>query len=200
MLISDDPWIGGDGFTRANVKAHEYTLHEFYPVANTTARAQLVTDVGTAGVTISATKPLHVYRADATVGQEHEVTEDGTNWRIIPSVTDSGWVAVTMATGWTTNSALYVRKVGNRVSFKGYVANNASSIVPTGDNSTVCTLDAAYRPGANFYGAGGGWVSGGAAPEYRPQAVTVLTTGVVNLGANGNQTRIFLDGVTYLTD
>ena len=120
--------------------------------------------------------------------------------RVLALEADSGWVAVTMATGWTTNSALYVRKVGNRVSFKGHVANNASSIVPTGDNSTVCTLDAAYRPGAAYRGPIGGWVSGGAAPEYRAQAVSIATSGVMDVHANGNQTRVFLDGVSYLTD
>lgn len=170
------------------------------PVATTTERASTVTARSTDGQAVTTSLPLIVYRADAAAGDEIEISEDGTNWRILRSITDSGWVAVTMATGWTTNSALYVRKVGNVVRFKGYIANNASSIVPSGDNSTVCTLDAAYRPGANFYGAGGGWVSGGAAPEYRAQAVTVLTTGVMNLHANGNQTRIFLDGVSYLTD
>ena len=33
MLISTDQWAGSDDFTRANVTAHEYTLHEWYPVA-----------------------------------------------------------------------------------------------------------------------------------------------------------------------
>lgn len=75
------------------------------PVANTTARAQLITDLGTAGKSPSATNPVLVYRADATVGLEVEVTEDGTNWRAIPSA--GAWRTYTPAlTGTGSNPAL----------------------------------------------------------------------------------------------
>ena len=80
MLRSTDPLVGSDAVTRANTIAHEYTLHEWYPVANATARAQHVTDLGAAGVAISASNPARVYRADAPVGSEHEISEDGSTW------------------------------------------------------------------------------------------------------------------------
>ena len=85
MLTSTDPWVGSDAFTRANVVAHEYTLHEWFPVADTTARAQYVTDLGTAGITISSSNPARVFRADAGTGVEHEVSIDGTNWESVVS-------------------------------------------------------------------------------------------------------------------
>lgn len=49
-------------------------------VANTTARAQLVSDLTSAGVAPSATNPLFVYRGDTDV---MEVTENGTTFRRI---------------------------------------------------------------------------------------------------------------------
>ena len=123
MLKSSDPWVGSDGLTRANMTAHEYTLHEWYPVANTTARAQYVTDLGTAGVTISASNPARVYRADATVGQEHEYSENGTDWFAVGARfgneairTDDGSGVDTIAhgLGYTPTSVqLQVTRVGS---------------------------------------------------------------------------------------
>lgn len=38
--------------------------------------------------TPSASSPLLVYRANAPVGRKHEISEDGTNWRTLESVTE----------------------------------------------------------------------------------------------------------------
>ena len=57
------------------------SIRDVIPVANTTARAQLITDLTNAGVGPSITNPVFVYRADAPLGFRTEITEDGTNWR-----------------------------------------------------------------------------------------------------------------------
>jgi len=53
------------------------------PVASVTARAALVTALTAEGYTISASNPLYTHRADAPLGFELEVTDDGTAWRTI---------------------------------------------------------------------------------------------------------------------
>lgn len=103
-----------------------------------------------------------------------------------------------MNTGWTS-STVYVRKTGNVVRLRGQVRNN-SAIVPSGDNADVATLAATYRPAAVKYLVGAGWVAGGTAPVYRPQSVTIGTDGGVDVSANGNQTFVYLDGISYTTD
>ena len=123
MLISTDQWAGSDDFTRANVTAHEYTLHEWYPVATTTARAQMVTDLGAAGITIGASNPARVYRADAPVGGEHEVSEDGSTWYSVET-------PVFTSTGARTAQPRIVRYVGTQTtSGSGDIVFNLSSIL-----------------------------------------------------------------------
>lgn len=165
-------------------------------VADATARAQAVTDWPTAsGAAISAANPVIVYRQDTDT---IELSEDGTNWIQWANTTDTGWVSVTMNTGWTS-STVYVRKTGNVVRLRGQVRND-SAIVPSGDNADVATLAATYRPAAVKYLVGAGWVSGGTAPVYRPQSVTIGTDGGMDVSANGNQTFVYLDGISYTTD
>lgn len=152
MLISTDPWIGSDSLTRAAMIAHEYTLHEWYPVANTTARAQLVTDLGTAGVSISASNPVRVYRADATGGLEHEVSEDGSSWTAISVPT--ALTSLTFEANWTTDT------IEPKVRYNGALVElTTGRIKRTGSNLSVtagtlyqwATLPAAgYHPSANI--------------------------------------------------
>ena len=69
-------------------------------VASTAARGALATAYGP-----TASKPLYVYRGDATVGEELEVTEDGVTWNIIPKTTT--WASYTPAlTASVTNPVL----------------------------------------------------------------------------------------------
>lgn len=66
--------------SRALFAAGFASVNDIVPVATVTERGTVATAIGP-----TATRPLFVYRADAAVGLEIEVTEDGTNWRTIPS-------------------------------------------------------------------------------------------------------------------
>lgn len=58
-----------------------------YPVANETARAAKVTQVGTGN--ISSSKPLFVWRANATVGRNLEFTTNGSTWSFYSAQNDT---------------------------------------------------------------------------------------------------------------
>lgn len=75
--------LAGETPSRQVINDLSLTVNDVIPIANTTARAQLVADLTAAGFTPSQTKPLYVHRADAGTGQELEVTTDGTTWRTI---------------------------------------------------------------------------------------------------------------------
>jgi hypothetical protein len=68
----------GDAPSRAGVVGPFETINDIVPVANSTDRANVATAVAP-----TASRPLYVHRADAPVGQELEVTTDGSNWRTI---------------------------------------------------------------------------------------------------------------------
>jgi hypothetical protein len=70
----------GDAPSRAGIAGPFETINDIVPVADTTDRANVATAIGP-----TASRPLYVHRADAPVGQELEVTEDGTTWRTILS-------------------------------------------------------------------------------------------------------------------
>lgn len=87
------------------------SIRDIPAVANTTARAQLVTDLTTASETPSDTAPLYVYRADAPGLHRIEYTEDGTVW--IPASGLPRFVNDAARDSWTTsNSGLL--SVGDR--------------------------------------------------------------------------------------
>ncbi|EYR64278.1 hypothetical protein N866_13600 [Actinotalea ferrariae CF5-4] len=56
------------------------SIRDVIPVANTTERAQLVSDLTAAGAAPSTTNPVSVYRADAPAGARVEWTDDDTTW------------------------------------------------------------------------------------------------------------------------
>lgn len=84
--------LAGETPSRQVINDLSLTVNDVIPIANTTARAQLVVDLTAAGFTPSQTKPLYVHRADAGAGLELEVSTDGTTWRTIAS---SVWTAYT---------------------------------------------------------------------------------------------------------
>ena len=187
MLISTDPWIGSDSLTRAAMIAHEYTLHEWYPVANTTARAQLVTDLGTAGITISASNPVRVYRADATAGAEHEISEDGSTWVVVPSL--AAWQSGTYASNWQAVSgsqAPRVRHAGDvTILSSGRVERTGSDLAVTaGTLYTVLTIPSGWRPSSVV--ASPCVLRYGSVPVFGE--VVVLTTGEVQIRPSANGT------------
>jgi len=75
--------IGSETPRRQAFNDLSLSICDLVPVANTTARTQLVSDLTAAGYAPSATHPLYVFRADATAGHETEYTRDGTTWQAV---------------------------------------------------------------------------------------------------------------------
>lgn len=89
------------------------SIRDAYPVANVTARAQLLVDLAALPNPIvpSVSRPILVTRADATAGMEYEYTVDGTNWRCFTGSTFS-WTNVTPVAGWGAPTAYQLPAFG----------------------------------------------------------------------------------------
>lgn len=91
--------------SRATLLTLALGIRDVVPVANTTARAAVVSAMTAAGVSVSTSNPLYVHRADARPDSAIEVTTDGTTWQAITLT--SGLTAFTPAlTASTTNPTL----------------------------------------------------------------------------------------------
>jgi hypothetical protein len=96
---------GGDAtVSRATIfEAFGNSIRDIPAVANTTARAQKVTDLTTAGEAPSSTKPLYVYRADAPGLHRIEVTQDGSLW--LPASGVLRFADLSARNSWTTSNS-----------------------------------------------------------------------------------------------
>lgn len=115
--------------------------------ANTTARNALVSQFPP-----SAANPLIVWRADAPNGRELEYTKNGSTWHYYSSSEDdTGWVAVSAATGFTNNAGR-VRRIGNQVFYEGAFSGSFAANTTT----HIATVPVGYRPstGTNTITAG----------------------------------------------
>lgn len=73
----------GETPSRAAIFGALLTVNDIVPVANTTARQQLVADLTAAGRGPTPSRPLYVTRADAVAGRELEYTTNGTTFRTV---------------------------------------------------------------------------------------------------------------------
>jgi hypothetical protein len=101
----------GEQPTRAGIAAMVLSVNDVIPVATTTARTQLVSDLTTASIPPATTRPLAVARADAPGLHRLELSLDGTVF--IPASGVLEFADVAAAAAWaTTNGALL--RVGDR--------------------------------------------------------------------------------------
>lgn len=118
---------------RADILSLALGIRDLIPVANTTARAAVITAMASAGVSVSTSNPVFVYRADARPDSAIEVTTDGTTWKTIvigtglqtftPALTASG-TNPTMGTGAT--AAGEYEQFGDYVIGTGEIAAGSS--------------------------------------------------------------------------
>lgn len=163
----------------------------FKNVANTTARAALVSSIGLAN--ISKANPLLVWRADAADGLQLEYTTNGTTWRTIAdkeyydaqaAAQDSGWQTVPLASGIT--GQLRYRRVGMQVEVQHSVTSS-TGFVPGATQINSTALPAEVRPSGNRRGGLG--LSGS-----NTGATGVSATGVVFVIHQSGATRTVADG------
>lgn len=98
--------------TRSTIfEAWGNSIRDVVPVANATARAQLVADLTSVGEGPTPAKPLYVYRHDAPGLHRIEYTTDGTVW--VPASSVLTFASKAAADSWATaNGALLT--VGDR--------------------------------------------------------------------------------------
>lgn len=125
------------------------SIRDIVPVANTTERGQLISDLTAAGVAPSATNPLLVYRADATAGFELEYTINGSTWRVLAATDRSTATSgiITAASGWDASQQ------GRKQDGTAYISvlftrtGGAITVNPNGDinNTLMATLTTAWQ-------------------------------------------------------
>lgn len=102
------------------------------------------------------------------------------------TLTDSGWVATTRSTTFTTTSTVKCRKYGQLVEVRGEVTFNSTYGSPT-----VCTLPAGYRPATVVQACG-------ITPSGKQYMIKADTSGVISFGSDSGST--FVNGTTYRVD
>lgn len=133
------------------------SIRDVIPVANTTERAQMISDLTAAGVAPSATNPVLVYRADATAGFELEYTINGSTWRVLAATDRSTATSgiITAASGWDIASQQGRKQDGTAYISVLFTRTGGTITVGTnGDitNTQLATLTTAWQraSGANI--------------------------------------------------
>lgn len=167
------------------------------PVANATERASAIAALVAASIGPSSSRPIYFDRADIPGDCKLERTTDGATFVRVAGA-DTGWVAQTMAAGWTSNSTLYVRRIANRVIWRGDIRNDGGTIA-AGEYVGVCNISPYFRPTYDVQFAPQQWVNG------NPGAFTAgldvrASDGRVTIRVNSNSTGVRVATVNYLTD
>lgn len=125
--------LSGTAVTRASIEGLLMQVNDVRPVANATARTQLVSDLTGAGFGPSPARPLVVHRADA-VGTKLEVNL-GSGWRVAAPArrgnkrltADTG---ITGSAGWTTLAEVTAETLGGLciADFSGIFFNGTSGL------------------------------------------------------------------------
>ena len=112
------PAATGEQPERAAFDRLSASIRDVKTVSSEAARAALVADLVAAGDGPTTSNPLLVWRQDAPDGAQLEVTTDGSAWSTVWHG-DTGWVTVTVVSGWTVNDPLAVRRVGAIIFWRG---------------------------------------------------------------------------------
>lgn len=185
---------------RAALTDLSLSIRDIVYVANATARAQLVTDLTTAGHGPSTSNPLYVHRGDAASGRELEVTTDGTTWRAVVG-DDSGWqpLATFGTVGGSTNTTWRTRRIGPAVHVKGILRPNSGTI-PQGQSTSVGVVASGHRPAETVHLLADGFIAGSTV-EHLPRAVvSVAPSGNMSVWAELALSWVQMPATTYLVD
>ena len=116
-------------------------------VANVAERTTALADHGTP----TSSNPLIVFRADAGAGREIEYTTNGTTWRSLVAEEDTGWVNISIASGFSSQGSQQpqVRRINGIVYTRWGWSNSGMSV--SSAYGTIGTIPAGYRPGLSVY-------------------------------------------------
>lgn len=136
---------GADAPSRADLTRLSLSAHTIVPVASSTERAQLLTDLTNAGYAPSAQDPLIVLRLDTG----HVEVHTGTTWSTLTRKHyDSGRVEVAV-TAPMEKVTLYVHRVNQTVIFTGIYRLAGQAGAGAG---TLCTIPAGHTPPSQVQG------------------------------------------------
>lgn len=161
--------------------------------AHTAGQRVKVINVGTGGTTVSGTAIQGVGLSSASsfplgmVGASAELLDDGTNWYVVDGGQDSGWQALTLASGVSALAGSFApsaRLRGDTVTLRGVLTGTSIS--------TWATLPVGLAPASDVSTAIRVMASNGSG------VLSITTGGALTSGANltGAQTA-YLDGVNY---
>lgn len=170
--------------------ANSFKSRVVVPVANTTARAALVAAISWAP---SASEPLHVWRADATTGQQHEITTNGTTWRVLVDLAQVAWQSYTpsiaatggglsLGTGSVVDGA-YCR-IGNLVSANVQIKFGTSGAA-FGSGTFIISLPASSVLSSTDHTIGSAWIYDASTSTSYMAAVVPSGVGNVQLRPHG---------------
>lgn len=170
---------------RQNLLDLSTSINAITTVANTTARAALVTAMTTAGLTPSTALPLLVYRTDAA---RLEMTIDGTNWTVIRAGADLTYTPVWGAS--TTNPTLGNGTiVGNYtqddryIDFEVTLTVGSTTTVGSGNYTLTLPVAALSASGRKMFNAN--LIDSSAGAIYSFVAQVIGGTAVMNLTNGG---------------
>ncbi len=102
-----------DAPARSALTNMSLSIRDVVYVADTTARAAVVSAMASAGKTIGSAEPLYVHRGDAGAGRELEYSVDGTNFKTVatsalsaPYSIAAGSVTVSISASSTGTAAI----------------------------------------------------------------------------------------------
>lgn len=145
------------------------SIRDVVGVANTTARAQLVSDLTAAGEGPSTAKPLLVHRADTDGLHRTEVTVDGSVWTPLSGVLR--FANATDRNSWTTSNSGYLITgdeclvAGNRWEWTGTQWRLQNALLVGLDKGDTVTVPGGWRAlntaaGVGTNGANDGYTYG----------------------------------------
>jgi len=126
-------------------------------VANTSERDSYLSDfVASVGGTPTAANPCVVWRGNNSANRYIEFTVDGVNWvPLSQPLQDTGWVTLTLASGFTATQVFQIRRIGMAVWMRG-VVTPSTNWGAAGTNSTIVAsggIPADMRPVSGYVAA-----------------------------------------------
>lgn len=170
------PQSGGGSAVVTWVAPYTVAAGAVVPVRDTTERDALATAVGP-----TTHAPLYVHRVDATAGRNLECTMDGTTWYVVDA-RDTGWIAMSVGSGYTGSLATMVRVIGDVVYVRGQIDKNSGNVA-SGD--TLGTLPVGARPSSSSRAVS---AVGSAASTMK---LTVSTAGVITVSSTPSSTTTY---------
>jgi len=128
VLYTASPPASGDPFSTANLLAEIAQHSQIIPVADATARAQLVTALAGQGFTPSTATPLYVRQASANADL---ITTNGTTWTVWAGAHPAAVCSMTQSVPTATLAAENLTIARQTGSFSLGLTSSYSLVVPT---------------------------------------------------------------------